>query len=330
MACSAPAYAAVFRKLSGPTTLRTWKRSLPPVVSGVSSAGDWATAAGAAGSRTKTAQPARNNRVELALMPGAYAPRPAEDLPECLQSPSILSPPLRDRAQNLPEARIVTQWLGPRVCVQVNHVIGALLQSSLGKPDGPILFAHCGVDGRDVPRGGGVLQLVRHALGVSPSAGQSVGAAQSGQGEGGAALEIPGLVKLHFRVGVRRILLVGHTEKRVPERELRGDLQSGPVLFDGRAILACVVQAPAYSGVDHQRLRVEQLGLADLVDGPSGLGHGEPVVRVPVMGGGVPGIQGDGLLELPPGAGEVPIVGEEDIAERSVAFRERRVELHRL
>src|SRR5665811_681105 len=111
------AYAAVFRKPSGPTTPRTWKRSLPPVVSGVSSARDCATAAGAAGSRTKTAQPARNNRVELALMPGVYAPRPAEDLPECLQSPSILSPPLRHRAQNLPEARIVTQWLGPRVGV---------------------------------------------------------------------------------------------------------------------------------------------------------------------------------------------------------------------
>src|ERR1035441_7411177 len=232
MACSAPAYAAVFRKLSGPTTLRTGKRSLPPVVSGGSSAGDWATAAGAAGSRTKTAQPARNNRVELALMPGAYAPRPAEDLPECLQSPSILSPLLRHRAQNLPEARIVTQWLGPGVCVQVNHVIGALLQSSLGKPDGPILFAHCGVDGcevdgRDVPRGGGVLQLVRHALGVSPSAGQSVGAAQSGQGEGGAALEIPGLVKLHFRVGVRRVLLVGHTEKcRSEERRVGKECRS--------------------------------------------------------------------------------------------------------
>src|ERR1035438_10609676 len=61
------------------------------------------------GSRTQMARPAGNTRVKLDLMSGAYAPWPAEDLPECLQSSPILPRPLRHPAQNVPEARIAAQ-----------------------------------------------------------------------------------------------------------------------------------------------------------------------------------------------------------------------------
>jgi len=53
MACTTPAYAAVSRRPLGPTTLRTWNRSLPAVLSGASWAGDCAAPAARRGERQR-------------------------------------------------------------------------------------------------------------------------------------------------------------------------------------------------------------------------------------------------------------------------------------
>ena len=53
-------------------------------------------------------------------------------------------------------------------------------------------------------------------------------------------------------------------------------------------------------------------------------------MRVPLVGRGVSRIQSDGTLELASCGVEIPVVGEPDVAERSVALGQQGIPLHRL
>src|SRR2546421_8706694 len=55
---------------------------------------------------------------------------------------------------------------------------------------------------------------------------------------------------------------------------------------------------------------------------------GKKVMRVPMMRGGITGIEPDGLFELALCAGQVPIVRETHVSQGRVAFSEAVVQLH--
>ena len=86
----------------------------------------------------------------------------------------------------------------------------------------------------------------------------------------------------------------------------------------------------AYIGVDNDGERIELERAADFGDAFVRALHGHEVIGVPMMGGGVVGVELDGAAKFLFGRSGIPVIKQHHEGERGVGFGERIVKLESL